>query len=126
MPFYQQIIVTIPKFDKSKLVALFRRHTEMVLNDGGNVRAIEHNGIRPLPERAKKRYATRDGERYFWDARYTSSFFDANPRTLTEIGRMLRNEEGVLRFFTLKKPTTAERTASENYKNPYLKRSETK
>jgi ribosomal protein S6 len=119
MPFYQQIILTIPKFGKESLVQLFKKHTKLVLQHGGNVRAIEHSGIRPLPERTKRKFATRTGERYFWEARYTSSFFDASPKALTEVARMLKNEEGVLRVHTLKRDTTATRLNATNWRNPY-------
>ena len=119
MPLYQQIIVTVPKFGKSGLTNLFRAHSQIVLENGGNVRSIEHNGIRQLPERAKSKFATKDGDRYFWEARYTSSFFDANPKTLIELGRMLKNQEEVLRFFTLKRDTTASKVRSNNFRNPY-------
>ena len=119
MPFYQQIILTIPKFGKESLVQLFKKHSKLILKNGGNVRAIEHSSIRPLPERTKRRFATRTGERYFWEARYTSSFFDASPQTLREVGRMLKNEEGVLRFHTLRRDTTESRLRAMNWRNPY-------
>ena len=61
MPFYQQIILTIPKFAKDSLVQLFKKHTKLILKNGGNVRAIEHSGVRPLPERTKRKFATRTG-----------------------------------------------------------------
>jgi ribosomal protein S6 len=54
MPFYQQLIVTMPKFPKEALVALFKRHSKLVIEHGGVVRGIEHHGIRPLPERATR------------------------------------------------------------------------
>ena len=119
MPLYQQIIVCLPGYDKSGLVKLFRKHAKLIQKSGGVVRAIEHNGVRPLPERARRKYPTREGERYFWEARYVSTFFDANPRTLVDIGRMLRTEDGILRFFTLKRPTAKDRVASKNYRNPF-------
>lgn len=54
MPFYQQLIVTMPKFSKEALVGLFKRHSKLVIENGGVVRGIEHHGIRPLPERATR------------------------------------------------------------------------
>jgi ribosomal protein S6 len=117
MPLYHQIIVTLPKYPKDGLVQLFKRHTKMILDNGGVVRGVEHHGIRPLPERARRKYASVDGTRHFWDARYVSSYFDASPKTLVEVERLLKNEEGVLRYFTVKKETGADRVRGGNYKN---------
>ena len=119
MPFYQQIVVCLPGYDKAGLVKLFRKQAQLIQKSGGLVRSIEHNGVRPLPERARRKYPTRDGERYFWEARYVSTYFDANPRTLIELGRMLRTEEGILRFFTLKRDTVKDRVAAKNFRNPF-------
>ena len=98
MPLYQQIILTIPKYTNEALVTLFKKHTKLILKSGGTVRAIEHNGIRPLQREDQEEVCNEDGERYFWEARYVSSFFDASPQTLTEVGRMLKNEEGYFVF----------------------------
>ena len=59
MPLYQQIIVTLPKLPKENLVQLFRKHTKLIQDHGGVVRGLENNGVRPLPEKAKKKFATR-------------------------------------------------------------------
>lgn len=117
MPLYHQIIVALPKYSKEGLVALFRKHTKTILDNGGVVRGIEHHGIRPLPERARRKYAATDGTRHFWDARYISSTFDASPKALVEVERFLRNEEGVLRVFTTKQEVGADRVRGGNYKN---------
>jgi ribosomal protein S6 len=54
MPLYQQIIITLPKVTKEALVGLFKRHSNTVLENKGNLRAIENHGIRPLPERTRR------------------------------------------------------------------------
>ena len=119
MPFYQQIILTIPKFAKDSLVQLFKKHTKLILKTvvmyvRSSIVVCDH-----FPERTKRKFATRTGERYFWEARYTSSFFDANPQTLREVSRMLKNEEGVLRVHTLRRDTTESRLRAMNWRNPY-------
>ena len=124
MPLYQQVIVCLPKFQQEGLVKLFRNHTKLVQKLGGTVRGLEHNGVRPLPEKAKSKYATRDGERYFWEARYVSSFFDASPKALVEVNRFLRTEDGILRFYTLKRETAQKRVDSKNYRNPFVQKKE--
>mmetsp|Transcript_26590 Transcript_26590/g.26840 ORF Transcript_26590/g.26840 Transcript_26590/m.26840 type:complete len:129 (+) Transcript_26590:205-591(+) len=126
MPLYQQIIVTIPSFGKEGLVSLFRRHAKAVLDNGGVVRGIEHHGVRPLPERARRKYATLEGERYFWEARYTTATFDASPRCLVETERILRNADGMLRYFTIKGETSVDKVNSKNYRNPFVPREQLK
>lgn len=49
-----------------------------------------------------------------------STTFDASPNCLIEIDRMLRNEEGVLRAFTVKHKSSLFRCSSKNYKNPFF------
>jgi len=46
--------------------------------------------------------------------------FDASPAALVEIGRMFRNEDNVLRAFTIKRKATIFQASGENYKNPYF------
>lgn len=120
MPFYQQIVVTMPKYPKDLLVTLFRKHTKTILDNGGVVRGIENHGIRPLLERATRKYAHTDGSRHFWEARYVTVSFDASPSCLQETERMMRMEEGVLRVFTTKVDTHINKVNSKNFKNPYL------
>jgi hypothetical protein len=67
-----------------------------------------------------RRYAVTDGSRYFWEARFVCSTFDASPQALKETERLLRNEEGVLKFFTVKLKTAVDRSKATSYKNPYL------
>lgn len=71
-----------------------------------------------------RKYASVDGSRHFWEARFITSSFDANPKCLIELDRMLRNEEGVLRYFTEKKNTTIDKVNSKSYRNPYLEKVE--
>ena len=120
MPFYQQMILCMPKYSVENLVGLFKRHAKTVLENGGVLRGIENHGIKPLPERTKRKYAASDGTRLFWEARFVTASFDASPKCLTEIERLLRNEEGVLRFHFIKRDTTINRINSKTYKNPYL------
>ena len=121
MPFYQQIIVALPKYPKEGLVSICRKHANTIISNGGLVRGIENHGVRPLPERARRKYPTTDGSRYFWEARYITASFDASPKVLVETERLLRNEEGILRFFTVKGKTSAERSRGLSYRNPFLK-----
>jgi hypothetical protein len=67
-----------------------------------------------------RKYVASDGSRYFWEARFTTVTFDASPSCLETIGRVMRQEEGVIRYFTAKKTSAIERVNGKNYKNPYL------
>jgi ribosomal protein S6 len=119
MPPYQQLIVTMPKVAKESLVRLFKSHSEIVMKGGGVVRGIENHGVRPLPSRARRKFTSTTGERYFWDARFTTTTFDVSPDVLVDINRFLRDDEAVLRYFTIKQDDKMHRVASKNYKNPY-------
>ncbi len=67
-----------------------------------------------------RKYPTVDGERYFWEARYVTTMFDASPKSLREIERFLKNEEAILRQFTIKVDSAVDRAHGNTYKNPYL------
>ena len=54
MPLYQQIILALPKHPKSGLVDLCKRHSKLIISNGGVLRGIENHGIRSLPEKAKR------------------------------------------------------------------------
>ena len=86
---------------------------------GGIVRSVENHGLRPLPERARRNYATVDGSRYFWEARFVSVIFDAAPKQLEETEKMLKNSDGVLRHFTIKLNSSIDRVDATTYKNPF-------
>ncbi len=54
MVLYHQIILTIPKAPTESLVNFFRRHSALIISNGGVSRGIENHGVRPLQERFKK------------------------------------------------------------------------
>ena len=66
-----------------------------------------------------RKYATQEGQRHFWEARYITTLFDASPKCLIETERVLKNNEGLLRFFTIKQPSVIDRVNSKSYKNPF-------
>ena len=63
-----------------------------------------------------------DGQRLTWDARFVTATFDASPHCLAETERLLRGEDGVLRFHSVKQLSAADRVRARNWKNPYNKR----
>eukprot|EP01031_Cornospumella_fuschlensis_P028333 gene28333-34209_t len=120
MPLYHQIIVASHHKTPHMLADVFRRYARTVLGKGGVVRSIENHGIRSLPERAKRKFITTDGDRHFWHARYISTVFDAPTESLVEINRFLRNEEAVIRQFTTRLQSNVELSRCKTYRNPYL------
>ena len=54
MPLYQHIIVTLPKFSNEGLANMFKSYAKTVLGHGGILRTVENQGVRPLPEKAKR------------------------------------------------------------------------
>lgn len=54
MPLYQQIIVALPKYPADGLVKILKKFSKTVIQNGGVVRGIENNGVRPLAEKAKR------------------------------------------------------------------------
>eukprot|EP01038_Epipyxis_sp_PR26KG_P009582 gene9582-12906_t len=120
MPLYQHIVLTLPKYSAEGLADAFKRYARVIMGNNGVLRGIENNGVRPLQERAKRKYATPDGTRYFWEARYVTTTFDASPECLAEAERALKNEDGVLRFFTTKLSSGFDKSKEKSYRNPYM------
>jgi ribosomal protein S6 len=54
MPTYQQILVALPKCDKTELCNIVRRYANVVLENGGVLRGVDNHGLRMLPERSKR------------------------------------------------------------------------
>jgi hypothetical protein len=50
MPLYQQIVLTMPNYQK-QCVPLFRKLALAVLDGGGSVRGVENHGLRAMPTR---------------------------------------------------------------------------
>lgn len=119
MPIYQKLIICLPKYPHDKLALMVKRHAKAILNHGGIVRGVENHGVRALQERAKRKYATSEGDRYFWEARMISVTFDASPICLKEAERALRNEDSVLRWHVSKETGNFDKINSRSYKNPY-------
>ncbi len=63
-----------------------------------------------------------DGQRLFWNAKYISVTMDASPETLRESERVLRSDDGIIRFQAIRIETAVTRFGSRNYRNPYAPR----
>ena len=86
---------------------------------GGVLRSIENHGVRELCEKTTRRYADAEGKKSFWDARYVTLSLDISPRGLAEVNKVLATEDCVIRSFTMKKSTMADRLETRGYKMPF-------
>jgi ribosomal protein S6 len=119
MPLYQQIVVALPKFPNQALVEVFKKYSGIILSNGGVIRGIENHGIRPLAEQAKRKYATTDGSRYFWEARFITVTFDAAPKVLVLTDRYFRTQAGILRTFVVKQRAGMDIIKDNSFRNPH-------
>ena len=71
-----------------------------------------------------RKYASTDGARATWDARFHTVTFDVAPVGLTALQRLLAVDEGILKAVTFKMKGSLERVHAKNYKNPYHKEAE--
>lgn len=60
-----------------------------------------------------------DGRKSFWSARYVTISMDISPKGLNEVNKVLATEDCVIRTFTMKKTTMADRLETKNYKMPF-------
>ena len=67
-----------------------------------------------------RKYPTEAGERYFDSARFITSTFDTSPKMLIEVERLLKADEGVLRFYTTRAKNNIVAARGTSFRNPYL------
>ncbi|TFJ86251.1 hypothetical protein NSK_002459 [Nannochloropsis salina CCMP1776] len=108
MPLYQQLIIARDIAKAPELTSLLKQCATTVLSNGGAMRGFENHGLRALSHRLRNRRAMEEEQKYHWRARYISSYFDVSPDTVKEVERVLRLDENVLRFFTLRPKTQAD------------------
>lgn len=68
----------------------------------------------------RRQYPTPEGERYFDEARFITATFDASPKLLNDVERLLRADEGVLRFYTTRTRNNVSKIRGESFRNRYL------
>lgn len=68
----------------------------------------------------RRKYITADGERHFWKARYVSAYFDAPHQIMTNLNRLLVNEEVVIRHILNRIGSNVQLAKCRTYRNPYL------
>jgi ribosomal protein S6 len=93
-----------------------------VVAGGGVVRSIHNHGIRLLPHRFKAKFPDKQGNRYFFQGRFISVYYDANPSTMRLVEQVLKMDEEVLRNTHLKARSTLDFVNLRPDRNPYVKR----
>lgn len=68
----------------------------------------------------RRKYVNAQGNKIYWDARYVSAYFDVTPKALTDINRILKLDEIVIRSHTIRVPSAVQKCDSKRYDNPYI------
>jgi ribosomal protein S6 len=93
-----------------------------IVDNGGIVRSIQNHGIREFPHRYMSKYADfTTGQRYYDKGRYISVYYDANPKTLAQVEKILSMNDQVLRMVHLKARSKLDFvTIQRQDRNPYI------
>lgn len=92
MPFYEHIIITRPDISPQQVDTLVEEVTNLLKANGGSVAKTEYWGLRNLAYRIKKHRK----------AHYSLLNIDAPAAAMQEVERLLRINEEVLRFMTIR------------------------
>ena len=89
---YESIIIVNPSVDEAGLKALEEKFTGLI-NENGKVEEVIDMGKRKLAYEIKKNK----------EAYYVQFNFESNPQAITELERIYRITDEVLKFITIKK-----------------------
>ena len=89
---YESIIIVNPNVDEAGLKALEEKFTGLI-NKNGKVESVENMGKRKLAYEIKKNK----------EAFYVQFNFESNPEAITELERVYRITDDILKFITIKK-----------------------
>ena len=89
---YESIIIVNPNVDEAGLKALEEKFTGLI-NKNGKVESVENMGKRKLAYEIKKQ-----SEGY-----YVVYTFEANPEFITELERIYRITDSIMKFITIRK-----------------------
>lgn len=92
MPFYEHIIITRPDISPQQVDTLVEEVTNLLKANGGSVAKTEYWGLRNLAYRIKKHRK----------AHYSLLNIEAPSAAMQEVERLLRINEEVLRFMTIR------------------------
>ncbi len=121
MPLFHTILTAKGATPPASLTKLMRACAHEIVSSNGVVRSVENHGIRQLPFRFKARHANKDGERYYEQGRYISLRFDASPQIMSGVERIIRLDEDILRYTTLRNKDFASKVnVLKLKKNPFV------
>ena len=89
---YESIIIVSPNVDEAGLKAVEEKFTGLI-NEHGKVETVENMGKRKLAYDIKK----------FKEATYVLFNFEAEPELITELERVYRITDDVIKFITVRK-----------------------
>ena len=89
---YESIVIINPNVDEAGLKALEEKFTGLI-NENGKVESVENMGKKRLAYEIKKNK----------EAFYVQFNFESNPEAITELERVYRITDDILKFITIKK-----------------------
>ena len=89
---YESIIIINPNVDEAGVKALEEKFTGLI-NENGKVESVENMGKRKLAYEIKK----------FQEATYLLFNFDAKPDSITELERVYRITDDIIKFIVIRK-----------------------
>lgn len=92
MPFYENVFVARQDLTPAKVTELTQKYTDVIVKDGGKVAKTEDWGLRTLAYKIKK---NRKGY-------YVLMNIDAPAAAIIEMERLMRLDENLLRYLTIK------------------------
>ncbi len=89
---YESVIIVSPEVDEAGLKALEEKFTGLI-NENGKVEEVKNLGKKQLAYEIKK----------FKEATYVEFDFEANPELISEIERIYRITDDIIKFITVRK-----------------------
>ena len=89
---YESVIIINPEFDEATLKALEEKFTGLI-NKNGKVESVENMGKRKLAYEIKKNK----------EAYYMQINFESEPEAITELERIYRITDDIMKFIVVKK-----------------------
>jgi len=119
MPLYHTIVTTIASTPAEQLTSVFRRLAKEVNKNGGVFRSLENYGLKELPHRVRSPHVSAGGEnRFHHVGRKVGMYFDCGANVLPKVEYILRLNDQILRFATLRLKTKMDKVNAAK-RNPW-------
>ena len=90
---YESVIIINPSLDEQGIKDVITKFTDLINNNNGKVENVDEMGKRKLAYEIKKQ-----SEGY-----YVVYTFEANPEFITELERIYRITDSIMKFITIRK-----------------------